>query len=171
MRQILLLRHAKSSWDDPELRDFDRPLAKRGKEDAPRMGRFIRSSGYKPAQICSSTARRAKQTAELFCESAQVDASGIYWNEELYYGGVNDYLDCIREASDGHERVMLIGHNPKIEDLATLLCGGEGKVAFRVPTAGLLCFESFVNKWSDVGASTCQLKWMMIPKVLKKIID
>lgn len=171
MKQILLLRHAKSSWDDPELRDFDRPLAPRGETDAPRMGRYVRKIRYKPDLICSSTAVRAKETTRLFIEGARIDESLVRWNEDLYFEGPAAYLRCIREAPDKCESMMLVGHNPNMEEIATRLAGGKDRISFRMPTAGLICFESFAHKWSDIGPSTCQVKWMMIPKVLKKITD
>ncbi|MFN1834833.1 SixA phosphatase family protein [Balneola sp. MJW-20] len=171
MKQIHLLRHAKSSWDDPDLRDFERPLAERGKTDAPRMGRFIRMIDHKPDVICSSTAFRAKETTQLFIEGAKMDESVIKWNEDLYFNGPSAYMECIRQTPDRFESLMLVGHNPNMEEIATRLSGGKEKVSFRMPTAALICFETFAHKWSDVGPSTCQVKWMMIPKILNKLMD
>lgn len=171
MKQILLMRHAKSSWEDASLKDFDRPLAERGLNDAPRMGRFIREAKYKPAAIVSSTAERARQTAELVAEAAQLNADNISWNEQLYYGSGKDYLQAIRAAADDFERIMLVGHNPLMETVTGMLSGANDKVAVRMPTAALVCLESFANNWKQVGPGTCQIKWMMIPKVLKKMVE
>ncbi|HKK24587.1 MAG TPA: histidine phosphatase family protein [Gracilimonas sp.] len=170
MKQILLLRHAKSSWDDPGLKDFDRPLAERGLRDAPLMGQFIKKAGYDPAAIFSSTATRAKQTSQLAMKAGGIDSDMIHWNEDLYYGSMSHYIDQIQAASDDHERIMLVGHNPIIENTAGILSGSDHKIAVRMPTAALVCLECFAEYWGDVSAGTCQIKWMMIPKVIKKIM-
>ncbi|WP_103664053.1 SixA phosphatase family protein [Gracilimonas amylolytica] len=167
MKQILLLRHAKSSWSEPGLSDFERPLAERGLNDAPRMGQFVREIGYQPAVIYSSPAKRAVQTTKLFSESAEMSEDQIQWNEDLYYGSMKDYIEQIQAASDEHERLMMVGHNPIIENTAGLLAGSEHKIAVRMPTAALVCLESFANSWGEVMQGTCQIKWMMIPKILR----
>lgn len=167
MKQILLLRHAKSSWDEPELSDFERPLAERGLKDAPLMGQFVRQVECKPAVIYSSPAKRAVQTTKLFLESTKMKNDKIQWNEDLYYGSMKDYIEQIHSASDEHERIMLVGHNPIIENTAGMLAGSEHKIAVRMPTAALVCLESFANSWSEIIKGTCQIKWMMIPKILR----
>lgn len=171
MKEILLLRHAKSSWKDASLKDFDRPLAKRGLKDAPRMGEYIRKCKSKPAAIFSSPAQRAKETTKLICEGAKLDESIIGWNEDLYFGSVKDYLAAIREAAENYERILLVGHNPLMENTASVLAGAEQKVAVRMPTAALVCLESFADKWESITPGTCKIKWMMIPKVLNKLED
>lgn len=169
MKQLLLMRHAKSSWDSAGQKDFERPLAERGLNDAPIMGQFVNNINYNPAAIYSSTAKRAVQTVRLFAEAAQIKPDNIQWNEDLYYGSMKDYIEQIQAASDDHERIMLLGHNPIMENTAGILAGSEHKIAVRMPTAALVCLECFANSWKDVTPGTCQIKWMMIPKVLKKI--
>lgn len=170
MKQILLMRHAKSSWEDSGLKDFDRPLANRGLHDAPMMGEFIRKAGVKPGMVISSTAERARQTTELSADTARLGEGKITWNEQLYYGGVNDYIKAIQGASDDSERIMLVGHNPLMETTAGILAGAETKVAVRMPTAALVCLQSFAESWNFITPGSCQIKWMMIPKVLKGIL-
>lgn len=169
MKQILLMRHAKSSWEHPDLKDFDRPLAERGLKDAPRMGKFIRESGYKPGIVISSPAQRAKETTQLSMEAAKIVEEKISWNEDLYFGSVRDYIAILQSVSDEYERVLLVGHNPLMENTAGILAGAEHKIALRMPTAALVCLESFADSWDTIAPGTCQIKWMMIPKVLKKI--
>jgi phosphohistidine phosphatase len=169
MKEILLMRHAKSSWENPDLKDFDRPLAKRGLKDAPQMGSFIRKSKNKPGLIISSPAQRAKETANLAVEAAKIDEDQITWNEDLYFGSVRDYLKAIQSVQNEYERIMLVGHNPLMENTTGVLTGAEHKTAVRMPTAALICLESFAEKWEDIAPGTCQIKWMMIPKVLKKL--
>lgn len=171
MKQIILMRHAKSSWDDPDLTDFERPLAKRGLNDAPMMGRFLKEIDYMPDIIISSPAKRAKETITLAMEVAEIGEDDINWNKNLYYGDTKDYLKAICSVPEEAERVMLVGHNPLMESTAGRLTGAGDKVAFRMPTASVVCLESYVVRWNQVGQGTCQLKWMMIPKVLKKIFE
>ncbi|MDZ7691553.1 MAG: histidine phosphatase family protein [Balneolaceae bacterium] len=167
MKQVLLLRHAKSSWEIPQLKDFDRPLAKRGEKDAPNMGKFLKKAGYIPGQIISSPAKRAEGTTNLVIESAELDEDVITWNNDLYYGNSSDYFSAIKQANDIIERIMLVGHNPNMEEVASRLIG-KGNI--RVPTAALLCFEQPANKWEQIKPGLAELKWMMIPKVVKQIL-
>lgn len=164
------MRHAKSSWEDGSLKDFDRPLNGRGKEDAPMIGKFIRDIGYKPGEVISSPAKRAQETTRLSMAAAEVDPNLIRWNEELYFGNMRDYIAAIQSADKNLERILLVGHNPLIENTAGILAGSEHKTSVRMPTAALVCLESFAEKWDDIAPGTCQIKWMMIPKVLKEII-
>lgn len=166
MKYILLHRHAKSSHDDSSQKDFDRPLAPRGKKDAPRVGQFIKSIEYQPGAIISSTAKRAEQTTRLFLKGAQLDEGIVQWNKDLYYGSSQDYLEAIQNAQSPADIIMLVGHNPKLEDIARRLCG-NGSV--RMPTAGLACFEQPANKWGQIREGMASLKWMMTPKLLNKL--
>lgn len=171
MKQILLLRHAKSSWEDESLDDFDRPLASRGINDAPLMGKFLRKTKYKPDQIISSTAQRAKETTKLSLSGMKKEEDIITWNEDLYYGGRTDYLKAIQSADERTERIMLVGHNPKIEDTAGALIGNDRISNLRMPTAALVCLNTYAIEWEQVNWGACELAWMMIPKVLKHILD
>lgn len=169
MKHILLLRHAKSSWDDPDLDDFDRPLAKRGKKDAPRMGLFSKKSGYLPEKIISSTAKRARQTTELFSKQAGIKEELIAWRDDFYYGSAFDYLEAIQNTPEDADTIMLVGHNPKMEEIASLLCSDSNSYTVRMPTAAMVCMEHPAVKWSQVREGTARVKWMMIPKLLKKL--
>lgn len=169
MKQILLLRHAKSSWDDSGLEDFDRPLAERGRADSPRMGKFLKGAGNLPGHIFSSPARRAKETIRLFAEGAGIHEEIISWNEDLYYGSYSDYFTAIRKAPDSAKTVMLVGHNPKMEETASALCSEARNVSIRMPTAALICFEHSAGRWEQVITGTARLKWMMIPEVVKNL--
>lgn len=169
MKQILLMRHAKSSWEDPDLKDFDRPLADRGLDDAPMMGRFIRDSKHKPGWVISSPAQRAKETTMLSMEAAKVNEGQINWNEELYFGTVKNYVAAIQFTPEEYDRVLLVGHNPLMEHTAGMLAGSGQKASLRMPTTALVCLESFAETWQSISPDTCQIKWMMIPKILKKI--
>jgi phosphohistidine phosphatase len=170
MKTILLLRHAKSSWSDSGLDDFDRPLARRGISDAPRMGKFIRKIGCQPDFIVSSPAQRALETTRLALDGLKCDESIVKWDENLYFESVDKYFKAVKQAPQNAEVMMLVGHNPLMEATATLLSGGKERPAFRMPTAGLICLESYALRWQDINPGTCHVKWMMIPKVLSKIM-
>lgn len=169
MKHILLLRHAKSSWEDSSLDDFDRPLAKRGIKDAPRMGNFAKQTGYIPDLVISSPAIRARQTTQFFCESAGIASKNIKWEEDFYYGSCFDYFKALKESPEEAETVMLVGHNPKMEEMVSLLSSDHKNYIARMPTAALLCFEHPAIKWDQIKEGTARMKWMVIPKLLKKL--
>ncbi len=171
MKQILLLRHAKSSWADEGMEDFDRPLAKRGLVDAPLLGKYIRKIGYKPDVAVSSPAKRAEQTAVLFLEAARCDEDILNWDKDIYFGSPTDYLKAIQKLPSQAERVLIVGHNPIIEGTASSLIGGSNRVSLRMPTAALVSVSSYATSWEQINWGTCELNWMVIPKVLKEIIQ
>ena len=171
MKTILLLRHAKSSWSDSSLSDFDRPLSGRGLNDAPSMGKYIRKIGYKPDYVVSSPAERARQTSLMCLEGMKQDESIITWDKGLYFDTVLNYIQAIKNTPADVDRMMIVGHNPLMESTADILSIGTSGSAFIIPTAGLICLESYALNWADIKPGTCQIKWMMIPKVLKSILD
>jgi phosphohistidine phosphatase len=166
MKQILLMRHAKSGWDHPNLTDFERPLNQQGKEDAHRMGQYLWDIKYNPAVLISSPAQRAKRTAQLCAQAAKIDEEHIIWDKQLYHGSVSNYLTAIQSAVEDYERIMLVGHNPLMEHTVSLLCGAEFAIV-RMPTAALVCVESTAEQWQDIRFGSCKIQWMMIPKMLK----
>jgi phosphohistidine phosphatase len=122
MKTLLILRHAKSSWDKPDIADHDRPLNKRGKRDAPRMGQLLRDEGLLPDLILSSTARRARKTAEAVAEASGY-LGEIEYTGDFYPGDPSDYIETLRQAPDDLDRIMVVGHNPGLEDLLETLTG------------------------------------------------
>ena len=158
------MRHAKSSWDDSSLRDFDRPLNKRGKKDAPRMGAYLNEIGMIPDMIVSSPATRAQATILGVIGELGLKQSVITWNEDLYYGSSDAYLTAIRSADDSVTTVMTVGHNPMTESAMETL--SDKLFHNHVPTAAIACFEVNVDSWKEVGPGKCKLKWFVIPKDL-----
>lgn len=171
MKQILLMRHAKSSWEDEFLQDFDRPLSSRGMFDAPMMGQFIKKAGYTPEYVAASPAQRAKETLLHVAEQTNLDESQITWDRDLYFGSVENYIRAIHSAPAKAETVMLVGHNPLMEHTAGWLSGGKNRVSFRMPTAAIVCLESYALTWDQINVGTCQIKWMMIPKAIKSLFS
>ncbi|MCI0394718.1 MAG: histidine phosphatase family protein [Chloroflexi bacterium] len=149
MKTLLILRHAKSSWDNARLADHDRPLNKRGKEDAPRMGRLIRKEELIPDLIITSTAERALATAEAAAEASGYEGE-IRRTRELYLAGPETYLAVLRKLPAGAQRVMVVGHNPGMEELVELLIGRPE----RMPTAALAQVELPVGQWGELDEET-----------------
>jgi phosphohistidine phosphatase len=142
VKTLLILRHAKSSWSDASLSDHDRPLKKRGRQDAPKMGKLLYREGLTPGLIVTSSARRAVETAQFVAAESGYEG-GIVVSGELYHADPESYLTAVRECGEGHDIVMLIGHNPGIEDLVEQLAG-EWQ---RMPTAALAQVRLDVEAW------------------------
>ena len=126
-RELLVVRHAKSDWDGDARTDFDRALAKRGRKDAPRMGEWLRRERLLPDLVRSSPARRAKETTLLLLEAMGLDEQVVLWEPRLYGTGLAEHLRILAECPRAARRVMLVAHNPALEDLVLHL-GGEDAV-------------------------------------------
>jgi phosphohistidine phosphatase len=161
MKNLLLLRHAKSDWDDPSLRDFDRPLAARGERDAPKIGKALRKRGPAPDLIMSSPAARAKQTIEAVAKAARFELE-IKFNQAIYDASSPELLQLIRSLPDDSSCVLLVGHNPGFEDLVGRLSGSHE----RMPTAALACIQFQIDHWKDVDDGEGKLAWLLTPKQL-----
>lgn len=163
MKMLLLLRHAKSDWDDPSLQDFDRPLAARGERDAPQIGKALRKRGDTlPDLIISSPAARAKATVKSVVKAAKVDTH-IQYDEGIYGASSAGLMKLVNRLPDDSSCAMLVGHNPGFEDLVGRLSGSHE----RMPTAALACLEFPVTSWSEVGEEEGKLVWLLTPKQLK----
>jgi phosphohistidine phosphatase len=146
VKTLMLLRHAKSSWDDEALPDHDRPLSKRGKKAAPRMGILLAEEELVPDLIRSSTAVRARKTAEAVAKACGYRGD-IEVSEGLYLATAGKILGEAQTATaDSVGRLLLVGHNPGMEDLVSILV--EGKEAF--PTAALAIFEMQIDRWAEL---------------------
>ncbi len=147
MKILLLMRHAKSSWDDQDLDDHDRPLNKRGKRDAPRMGALLKQAKIAPDLIVSSTAKRARKTAAKVKKTSECKSETVL-EPELYLAGPPQMLRAIQSLPDEAETAMLVGHNPGIEYLLGQLTG----VFQPMPTA---CVARIalrdIESWSEIG--------------------
>jgi len=165
MKQLTLLRHAKSVQDPTYAVDRERPLAERGRGDAEVMGRFLAQAEIVPDLITSSPAARARQTAELLARTAGY-GGGIRWDEAVYTDGPDALLAVVRGLPDQVEHALLVGHNPGFEELAALLIGTECGVT--LPTAAAAHFEIDVDRWSEVCAGAGRLQWLVTPRLLRK---
>ena len=161
MKELLIMRHAKSSWDPPYPTDFERPLNKRGRKAAPRMGEFLAERDLLPDLIVSSPAERAKQTTELFAEASGYDGE-LRFEQAIYHAFSGDLLAVVQGLPDEAERVMLVGHNPGFEMLVEQLCGGD----VRMPTAAIAYIKLLELSWRDVDSEMGELQWLVTPKLL-----
>lgn len=162
MKTLLLLRHAKSSWKDNGLRDFDRPLNQRGLKAAPAMGKLIRKRKLEPDLALSSPAERARQTSQLVLEAAGLKTE-VRFDERIYEASVTRLLEIISQIDDEANVAMLVGHNPGFEELQEALTGE----AHSFPTAALACIEVNIEKWHKIRAGVGRLEWLVKPKELK----
>jgi phosphohistidine phosphatase len=150
MKTLLLLRHAKSSWNDSALADHDRPLNKRGQRDGPRMGALVREQRLTPDVIISSDAVRAHMTAEAVAEATRFTGK-ILLDHLLYMAGPDDILAVLRTVPETNAgTVMIVGHNPGLEELIVQLTGEQQDL----PTAALAQMVLPIDQWCDLEAST-----------------
>jgi phosphohistidine phosphatase len=149
MKTLLLLRHAKSSWKDTDLDDHDRPLNKRGKRDAPRMGRLLRAHDLLPDLILSSTAKRCRKTAEhVIAQSGYRGETRI--TGELYEADAAKLRNVAAQVADSRNRLLMIAHNPGLEELLGALAGTYTPLT----TAALAHLELSIDAWSDFTGQT-----------------
>ncbi|MHC4958936.1 MAG: SixA phosphatase family protein [Planctomycetota bacterium] len=140
--EILVFRHAKSSWESGARTDFERPLSSRGKRDAPRMGRWLAEQHLVPDLVVSSPAKRARQTARRASEAMGLDPDAILFKDEIYEASLTALLGVLAECPEG--RVMLVGHNPGLEVLVEHLAGRRiqpGPNGKLFPTATIAYFR------------------------------
>jgi len=158
-KQLLLVRHGKSDWGNLDLKDFDRPLNKRGKENAPEMAERLVQRGFKFDLIVSSPAKRAKSTAKFFAEAFQVD--DIQYEESIYEANTTALLKVINGLDDSAETVIMFGHNPGFTDLANELSDAD---IYNIPTAGMVLMSFPFDSWKMVSRGTGELVFFDYPK-------
>jgi phosphohistidine phosphatase len=154
MKTLTLLRHAKSAWDDPVARDFDRPLNGRGRRAAARMGRYLRDEALAFDMVVASPALRVMQTL-AGVEDGYGRALGAIFDRRIYMASAATLLDIVQGFDDGCDRVLLVGHNPGLEDLVLLLvpeaAGGlRTEVEAKYPTATLAELRFDADRWAAV---------------------
>ena len=162
MKRLYLIRHAKSSWDDPDLSDIDRPLNKRGKKDAPIMGERLKNEHKaKPDLIISSPAKRAIRTARVIAKEIGYSKEKIEIKDSLYASGVTAMLNVIHYLDDSLDEVMLFGHNPDLTSLANHL---SNQHVDNIPTCGIFCVDFDLKSWQDVKKGKGIFKFLDYPK-------
>jgi phosphohistidine phosphatase len=158
-RRLVLLRHAKSSWKSEAEDDFDRPLAKRGKQEAVKVGIWLKQQKLIPDLVLSSPAARARKTILKVCRELRLDCDEIRWTPEIYDASLDDLIKVIKTCPDKAKTVMIVGHNPGLEYLLEYLCrdpppvGKDGKLL----TTGCIANLELPTKWSAAGQSVARL--------------
>lgn len=163
MKTLLLLRHAKSSWRDADSRDFDRPLNERGLKAAMLIGKFIQKRKIEPGLILSSPAKRARTTASLVKESGKLGAE-LRFDERIYEADSETLLKVISQIDEGVDAVLIVGHNPGLEQLLQVLTTEPREI----PTATLMQISLKLDKWNAVHEESGCLEWLVKPKDLMK---
>jgi phosphohistidine phosphatase len=161
MKVVYLVRHAKSSWEEADLDDINRPLNGRGKKDAPEMGQRLRKQGIKPDLMISSPAKRAFTTARKIAEEIQYSEESIMTEDGFYHGDSNSMLSRIKIIPDEVNRVMLFGHNPTLTEFANALCGIS---IYNIPTCGIVAIELEINSWKMADNRKGKLVFFDYPK-------
>jgi phosphohistidine phosphatase len=161
VKTLCLLRHAKSSWDNPNLDDFDRPLNQRGEKDAPKIGKRLKEHGFIPDVFCSSPALRAITTAKIVAEVIGFPVSAIKSEQKLYHADEKTLLAFLKNTSGEFDSIMIAGHNPGLTDFANIL---QGEVIDNIPTTGVLVIEFKILSWREVKEKTGRLIFFEYPK-------
>ena len=161
MRTLYLLRHAKSSWKDDSLRDFDRPLKGRGREAAEQIGQVLAAEKARVSLVISSPAMRARETSQLVLQSAGMDLEPRF-DERIYEADVPALLEVVTSIADSSQTAMLVGHNPGFENLLSYLTGDDR----HMPTCALARIEFDSASWRDISESSGRLDWFVTPKDL-----
>lgn len=160
-KQLLLVRHAKSDWDNAKLSDFDRPLNSRGEKNAPKMAKRLLKKGLIPEQIVSSPAVRALTTARFFAKELGIEKSLIIKEPEIYEALTSTLMGVINELDNHSSFTAVFGHNPGITSVVSNLCNND---LVNIPTCGMVLIEFPFDDWSMVSAGTGDLIFYDYPK-------
>ena len=162
-KTLILVRHAKSSWKDKNLNDIKRPLNKRGKRDAPKMGKYLAERKILPEAIFSSPGLRALTTARLISVEIGMKPSEIKVGDNIYTFNSKDLLKAIKSLKDKFDKVMVVGHNPAITDAINYLSGSQ---IDNVPTCGVAVLKFQVDSWKKIYKNKASLESFDYPKKL-----
>lgn len=161
MKQLLLMRHAKSSWENPGQEDFDRTLNDRGKKDAPEMGKRFQVRNFKPDLIIASPAKRTLKTAQYVAHELHYPETNIELESSIYQADIEDLVYIIRNFDDTLQNVLMIGHNPAF----TGLIGSLGnRLIEHLPTAGAALLSFDIETWKQVSNHSANMVWFDYPK-------
>ena len=169
-RTLVLLRHAKSAW--PDVPDHERPLAGRGRKDAPVMGRWLRAAGHVPDRVLCSTARRARETWEL-AQPALGASPPVSFEDQVYGASAEQLLDLVQQAPRAAKTLLIVGHDPGIPELALMLAAAPGsgavprstvdRMTAKFPTAALAVLE-LTGSWDQLSPGAARLTGFVTPR-------
>lgn len=161
MKKLYLVRHAKSSWDNGNLKDIERPLNKRGERDAPFMGKLMKDNNVKADLLMTSPAERALKTAKIFCSEMDIPKKHLLVEHNLYEAGRKDIIEVIHQFDNEKNSAMIFSHNPGLSDLAGYLTNGEIN---DIPTCGIVSLNCSINSWKELDNINCNLDFFEFPK-------
>jgi phosphohistidine phosphatase len=150
MKTVYLIRHAKSSWEDENLPDFERPLNERGKIDAPRMGKRLKEKQIVPDMLLSSPAKRALSTAKRIADAIGFPKETIKTERALYHADEEEILNVIRSLNEKNDCVLLFGHNPGLTDFANAMNNDRKNFIDNIPTCGVIAFRFNSETWKQI---------------------
>lgn len=171
MKTLGLFRHAKSDWQDPRARDFDRPLNLRGRKGAAVMGRHVRDHGIAWERMIASPAIRCAETIEIACQAAERPVA-VNWDRRIYLASSATLADLLRDLDGDPASVLMVGHNPGLEDLIFDLVPDDGSSPLRdvveekFPTAAYAVLELAIDKWADLTDNCARLTHLTRPRDL-----
>jgi phosphohistidine phosphatase len=161
MKTLLLVRHAKSSWEQPGLGDFERPLNERGKKDAPEMAKRLKERGVEPDAFVSSPAKRAKRTARFFAEEFGVKKEDIKLVEDLYLATPGAFSDTVKNLDEEIKTVALFAHNPGITEFASSLTNVR---VDDMPTCAVFAVQADTGTWAEFEKAEKKFLFFDYPK-------
>lgn len=161
MKTLILVRHAKSSWDATGIDDIDRPLNERGKTDAPVMAKRLKDKNIKIDILISSPAKRAKRTAKYFAEEFDFDKKATELIDKLYGASVPVFLEVVAAIKDKHQAAVIFSHNPGITEFANTLTSVH---IDNMPTCGVFAVQANIDKWEEFIKSEKKFLFFDYPK-------
>lgn len=164
MKTLYLLRHAKSSWENPGLRDHERPLNKRGQRDSPKMGQWLADHVKPPQLILCSDAARTLATVQPIMEAWELKKEVLQVESRLYHASTETLWDILHDCPNDIDRLLLVGHNPGLTDFANSLC--KQFETENIPTTGFAAFSFKIKKWSEAEANEAEFETYQYPKNL-----
>jgi phosphohistidine phosphatase len=164
MKTLYVIRHAKSSWDNPQLGDFDRPLNERGERDAPRMGKRLKEKRIVPDLLLSSPAKRALTTCEKIADILGYPNEKIKTEGALYHAGEEEILQIIKKTNDKHDVLLIFGHNPGLTDFVNKL---TDTFIHNIPTCGIVACSLNIDSWKGIDWGKGKLDFFDFPKSKK----
>ncbi len=165
MKKIYIIRHAKSSWKDLDMDDFDRPLKKRGKDDIKLVANWLKKRDIKPDIVLCSPAIRAKMTLKILKKVLDIKKEAIVFDRGIYMAKTRYLIELISDIDDRYDTLFLIGHNPSLSELAEYLCDMS---MTDIPTSGVVAVKFDIDKWSKIKNKKGDMLFFVSPKKLKE---
>jgi phosphohistidine phosphatase len=163
MKTLYLVRHAKSSWKNPDIPDYERPLLEKGKKRTKKIIDYLHANEIHTKYVISSPAVRAYETAIYIANALNYPVEKIQLAPKLYYGGIDHILEIISRVSNNYNSLMMVGHNPSITNLTNEFI--EPKIDY-LPTSGMVCFDFDTDTWTRIGTAENRLRFIIYPKLL-----